>query len=111
MYLIMLKMISLSKGQSLKDFMIKETKSKLTNRYKLSHYAEDIGVSYCSIWRFTNGKAVGEAVAPAFVGMANVIAGAARAVSRFIRANQPQRTQSMICATRSSLTIGSVMHN
>lgn len=35
------------------------------------------------------GKAVGEAVAPAFVGMANVIAGAARAVSRFIRANQP----------------------
>jgi hypothetical protein len=53
-------MISLSKGQSLKDFMIKETKSKLTNRYKLSHYAEDIGVSYCSIWRFTNGKAVNE---------------------------------------------------
>ena len=35
------------------------------------------------------GKAVGEAVAPAFVGMANVIAGAARAVSQFIRANQP----------------------
>jgi len=47
-------MISLSKGQSLKDFMIEET------RYKLSHYAEDIGVSYCSIWRFTNGKAVNE---------------------------------------------------
>jgi hypothetical protein len=55
MYLIILVMISLSKGESLKDFMIKETKSKLTQRYKLSHYAEDIGVSYCSIWRFTNG--------------------------------------------------------
>lgn len=40
--------------------MIEETKSKLTQRYKLSHYAEDIGVSYCSIWRFTNGKAVNE---------------------------------------------------
>jgi hypothetical protein len=53
-------MISLSKGQSIKDFMIEETKSKLTQRYKLSHYAEDIGVSYCSIWRFTNGKAVNE---------------------------------------------------
>jgi hypothetical protein len=60
MYLIILQMISLSKGQSLKDFMIEETKSKLTQRYKLSHYAEDIGVSYCSIWRFTNGKAVNE---------------------------------------------------
>ena len=34
------------------------------------------------------GRAVGEAVAPAFVGMANVVAGAARAVAKFIRENQ-----------------------
>lgn len=34
------------------------------------------------------GKATAEAVAPAFVGLANVIAGAARAVARFIRDNQ-----------------------
>lgn len=35
------------------------------------------------------GTAVGEAVAPAFVGVANVIAGAAKAVATFVRANQP----------------------
>ena len=34
------------------------------------------------------GQAVAEAVAPAFVGFANIIAGAAKAVSKFIRANQ-----------------------
>lgn len=34
------------------------------------------------------GKATAEAVAPAFVGLANVIAGAARAVAKFIRDNQ-----------------------
>lgn len=34
------------------------------------------------------GNAVGEAVAPAFVGIANVVAGAARAVAKFIRENQ-----------------------
>jgi len=34
------------------------------------------------------GNAVGEAVAPAFVGIANVIAGAARAVAKFVRENQ-----------------------
>jgi hypothetical protein len=35
------------------------------------------------------GKAVGEAVAPAFVGMAKVVTSAAKAVSRFVRENQP----------------------
>lgn len=35
------------------------------------------------------GNAVGEAVAPAFVGLANVVAGAARAVAKFVRDNQP----------------------
>jgi hypothetical protein len=34
------------------------------------------------------GRAVAEAVAPAFVGMANVIAGAAKAVAKFVRDNQ-----------------------
>ena len=34
------------------------------------------------------GNAVGEAVAPAFVGIANVIAGAAKAVAKFVRDNQ-----------------------
>ena len=34
------------------------------------------------------GKAVGETVAPAFVGMANIIAGASRALAKFIRENQ-----------------------
>ena len=35
------------------------------------------------------GNAVGEAVAPAFVGLANVVAGAAKAVAKFVRENQP----------------------
>lgn len=61
MYLIKQKMmISLFDGYSIKDFMIKETKSKLNSRYKLSHFAEDIGVSYHSMWRFTKGEAVNE---------------------------------------------------
>jgi hypothetical protein len=34
------------------------------------------------------GNAVGEAVAPAFVGIANVVAGAAKAIAKFIRENQ-----------------------
>jgi hypothetical protein len=34
------------------------------------------------------GQAVAEAVAPAFVGMANVIAGAAKSVAKFVRQNQ-----------------------
>lgn len=34
------------------------------------------------------GTAVGEAVAPAFVGIANVVAGAAKAVAKFVRDNQ-----------------------
>jgi hypothetical protein len=34
------------------------------------------------------GNAVGEAVAPAFVGIANVVAGAAKAVANFVRQNQ-----------------------
>lgn len=34
------------------------------------------------------GNAVGEAVAPAFVGIANVVAGAAKAVAKFVRDNQ-----------------------
>ena len=34
------------------------------------------------------GNAVGEAVAPAFIGIANVVAGAAKAVAKFIRENQ-----------------------
>ena len=33
------------------------------------------------------GNAVGEAVAPAFVGIANVVAGAAKAVAKFVRDN------------------------
>ena len=40
--------------------MVKETKSKINSRYKLSHFAEDIGVSYHSMWRFTKGEAVNE---------------------------------------------------
>jgi len=53
-------MIFLSNDQTIRDFMVKETKSKINSRYKLSHFAEDIGVSYHSMWRFTKGEAVNE---------------------------------------------------
>lgn len=45
---------------TIKDWMIKETKSKISNRYKQVHIAEDIGVNTTQLWRFMNNKKVSE---------------------------------------------------
>jgi len=45
---------------TIKDWMIKETTSKISNRYKQIHIAEDIGVNTTQLWRFMNNKKVSE---------------------------------------------------
>jgi hypothetical protein len=45
---------------TIKDWMIKETTSKISNRYKQIHVAEDIGVNTTQLWRFMNNKKVSE---------------------------------------------------
>jgi hypothetical protein len=40
--------------------MINETTSRISNRYKQIHIAEDIGVNTTQLWRFMNDKKVSE---------------------------------------------------
>jgi hypothetical protein len=52
--------IYLNHHENVKDWMINQTKSKISNRYKQIHVAEDIGVNTTQLWRFMNGKKVSE---------------------------------------------------
>ena len=45
---------------NIKTWMIKETKSRISNRYKQIHIAEDIGVNTTQLWRFMNESKVSE---------------------------------------------------
>ena len=40
--------------------MLRETKSRVSNRYKQIHIAEDIGVNTTQLWRFMKGDKVSE---------------------------------------------------
>ena len=52
--------IFLNIDESIKDFMLRETKSRVSNRYKQIHIAEDIGVNTTQLWRFMKGDKVSE---------------------------------------------------
>jgi len=52
--------IFLNHQDNIKDWMIIQTKSKISNRYKQIHVAEDIGVNTTQLWRFMNDKKVSE---------------------------------------------------
>jgi hypothetical protein len=52
--------IFLNVDESIKDFMLRETKSRVSNRYKQIHIAEDIGVNTTQLWRFMKGDKVSE---------------------------------------------------
>ena len=45
---------------NIKEWMIRETKSRISNRYKQIHIAEDIGVNTTQLWRFMNESKVSE---------------------------------------------------
>jgi hypothetical protein len=47
-------------NDNIKTWMITETKSRISNRYKQIHIAEDIGVNTTQMWRFMNDKKVSE---------------------------------------------------
>jgi hypothetical protein len=47
-------------NENIKTWMITETKSRISNRYKQIHIAEDIGVNTTQLWRFMNNKKVSE---------------------------------------------------
>lgn len=50
--------IYLSDKQQLSDWMRREIRGKLSNRYKLTHLAEDMNVNYAKLYRFMKGKNV-----------------------------------------------------
>lgn len=52
--------IYLNLDETIKDFMLRETKSRVSNRYKQIHIAEDIGVNTTQLWRFMKGDKVSE---------------------------------------------------
>ena len=52
--------IFLNVDESIKDFMLRETKSRVSNRYKQIHIAEDMGVNTTQLWRFMKGDKVSE---------------------------------------------------
>jgi len=52
--------IHLSDGDTIRDFIEKEVRSRVSKRYKLSHIAEDMGITYIKLWRFLNGAPVNE---------------------------------------------------
>ena len=45
---------------TIKEWMIKETASRTSTRYKQVHIAEDMGVNTSQLWRFMNNKKVSE---------------------------------------------------
>ena len=52
--------IYLNLDETIKDFMLRETKSRISNRYKQIHIAEDMGVNTTQLWRFMKGEKVSE---------------------------------------------------
>lgn len=46
---------------SLKEWMIEQTTLRITNRYKQTHIAEDIGVNNSQLSRFMSGNTVTDA--------------------------------------------------
>ncbi len=52
--------IYLNLDETIKDFMLRETKSRVSNRYKQIHIAEDMGVNTTQLWRFMKGEKVSE---------------------------------------------------
>ena len=52
--------IYLSDGEDVRDFIRKELESLLNRRYKMTHMAEDMGISYSMLHRFMNGGGVGD---------------------------------------------------
>ena len=52
--------IHLSDGENIRDFIEKEVRSRITKRYKISHIAEDMGITYIQMWRFLKGKPMNE---------------------------------------------------
>jgi hypothetical protein len=52
--------IYLNIDETIKDFMLRETKSRVSNRYKQIHIAEDMGVNTTQLWRFMKGDKVSE---------------------------------------------------
>jgi hypothetical protein len=53
-------LIAIKDGESIKDWMIRETLSRLSNRYKAIHMAEDLGVFPSKIHRFLTKKNVND---------------------------------------------------
>jgi hypothetical protein len=52
--------IYLSNDSNVVDWMRKMTTSRLDKRYKMTHLAEDMKVNYSMLYRFMNGKPVGQ---------------------------------------------------
>lgn len=52
--------IYLSKDSTIVDFMRTTTSDRLSSRYKMTHLAEDMKVSYSMLYRFMRGRPVGE---------------------------------------------------
>ena len=53
-------LIAIKHGETIKDWMIRETLSILSKRYKAVHLAEDLDVTPSKIHRFLNGKNVND---------------------------------------------------
>jgi len=53
-------LVAIKDGESIKDWMVRETLSRLSRRYKAVHMAEDLGVNPSKIHRFLNGKNVND---------------------------------------------------
>ena len=49
------------KDFSIKEWMIEQTNVRITNRYKQTHIAEDIGVHNSQLCRFMSGNTVTDA--------------------------------------------------
>lgn len=52
--------IFLSKGEQLTDYLRRQVNERCHNRYRLIHLAEDSGLKYNQLWRFTNGHQVNQ---------------------------------------------------
>lgn len=52
--------IYLSDGENIREFIQRELDSRLTKRYKMTHMAEDMDVSYSMLHRFMSGRGVGD---------------------------------------------------
>ena len=53
--------IATDKDFSIKKWMIEQTTARITNRYKQTHIAEDIGVHNSQLCRFMSGNTVTDA--------------------------------------------------